>query len=55
MEKAFKETNRDDDPSLSKSEARRWKKKKNMGMGKCLTNYIQFSRSVMSDSCLWLF
>ena len=52
MEKAFKETNHDDDPSLSKSEVRRWKEKNiYIAMGKCLTNYIQFSRSAMSDSC----
>ena len=28
------------------------KKKIYIAMGKCLTNYIQFSRSAMSDSCL---
>ena len=57
MEKAFKETNRDDDPPLSRVRLEDEKEKNIYGNGKVSykLHSVQFSRSVMSDSCLWLF
>ena len=50
MEKAVKETNHDDDPSLSKSEVRRWKEKNIYSNGKVSYKL----HSVQSLSHVWL-